>query len=365
MNVLRYAWRNLWRNSRRTGITLTAVTLTTVILIVFYALMEGWLGQSVSNATNMVVGEAQVHALEYLEDRSFFKSLEAPDKVLAAAKARGIGAAARSYGYGLVSVGTKSAGAVFWGIDPAVEKTTFDLAEQVDQGRFLPDRAVQGMILGRKLARSLNASVGSEIIVVVQAADGSLGNELYAVTGILKTIGDTIDRSAAILHRADFEELFVSGGRIHEIALNSRGRYPLEELAAEMRAALPGVDIKTWRELMPTLSDMVNLFDGAMAIFGAIFFLAGGLGVMNTMLMATYERMHEFGILKALGTSPWRIVGNMTVEALILAVIATGLGTVIGLICIYFLMEFGIDIRKFGVSSPFPGWPSIPSGGRL
>jgi len=344
---MRYAWRNLWRNKRRTGITLAAVTLNTAILIMAYALMDGMIKHSVQNATNVVLGEAQIHAEGYREDHSFYKSLPDPEIILKKATEHRIGAAPRSYGYGLVSVGAKSAGALFWGIDPAVERAVFDLADNIQFGRFLSDKPEQGIVLGKKLARSLHASIGDEIIVVVQAADGSLGNELYTIFGILKTVGDNIDRGAAILHQDDFRELFVSKGRIHEVALNTRGEMPIMELAALMATAAEGTQVKTWRELMPLLSDMVNIFDSVMLIFYAIFVLAAGLGVMNTMLMATYDRMREFGILKAIGTSPWRIIGNMAVEAFVLAVTAAAFGLVIGLAGGYYFQEVGIDTRIF------------------
>jgi ABC-type lipoprotein release transport system permease subunit len=358
--MLRFAWRNLWRNTRRTGITLAAVLLNTAILIIFYGLNEGLIQNMVRNSTQLVVGEAQAHAPGYLEDRSFYKSLDRPEERVKAMEAAGVGAAPRSFGYGLVSVGSKSAGAVFWGIDPSRERAVLDLPRHVMQGRFLADRPERGAVLGRKLARSLNAEVGSEIIVVVQAADGSLGNELYTVTGILKSAGEAIDRGAVMLHRSDFEALFVSGGRVHEIVLNAKGRVPMEELAGKARALMPGADVKTWRQLLPLLSDMLRIMDGALAVFGAIFFLAGGLGVMNTMLMATYERIREIGIQKALGATPLRIVAGVTAEALVLALAATAGGALLGLACTYYLKTVGIDTTSFAGEFTFSGMAFDP-----
>jgi ABC-type lipoprotein release transport system permease subunit len=153
---------------------------------------------AVSNATNLVVGEVQVHAQGYLADHSIYKALHEPDLILRAAKQKDVAAAPRRYGYGLVAVGTKSAGARFWGVEPAAERITFDLAHHLQEGRFLSETTQRGVVLGQKLARSLQAQIGSEIVVVVQAADGSLGNDLYTVTGILKAAGDSIDRNAAL-----------------------------------------------------------------------------------------------------------------------------------------------------------------------
>ena len=350
MNTLHYGWRNLWRNTRRTLITLAAVTLSTAILIASYGLMDGLMEHAVSNATNLVVGEVQVHASGYLVDRSIYKSLAHPELILKIARDNNIGAAPRRYGYGLVAVGTKSAGALFWGVDPVRERDTFDLAKHLSRGKFLSQTPDRTMVLGQKLARSLQAEVGSEVVVVVQAADGSLGNELFKVTGVLKDAGDSIDRNAALIHAKDFIELFVSGERVQEIALNSRGRVPIEELTRLVAQVASGQEVKNWRQLLPSVSDMVNLFDAFIWVFGLIFVLAAGMGVMNTMLMATYERMREFGIIKALGATPYRIVGDVAVEALILAGIAALVGSLLALAGSYYLQEVGLDTSKFAGS---------------
>jgi ABC-type lipoprotein release transport system permease subunit len=347
VNSLQYGWRNLWRNTRRTAITLAAVCLSTAILMASYGLMDGLMQHAVSNATNLVVGEVQIHAQGYLADHSIYKALNDPDLILQAAKQKDVAAAPRRYGYGLVAVGTKSAGARFWGVEPASERATFDLAQHLQEGRFLSETTQRGVVLGQKLARSLQAQIGSEILVVVQAADGSLGNDLYTVTGILKAAGDSIDRNAALIHAADFVELFVSGDRIHEVAFNSRGTVPLEGLTTLLSIAAPEEEIKNWRQLMPEVSDMVNLFDAFIWIFGLIFLLAAGMGVMNTMLMATYERIREFGILKALGATPWGIIRDVAAEALVLAALGTVLGTILGLAGSYYLQQVGLDLSIF------------------
>jgi len=345
--IFRMAWRNVWRNKRRTAVTVAAVGLNVAILIASTGLMEGMMENFVSNATNLVAGEVQIHMPKFLVDRSMYKSLKSPETILGRLREHGIPASARSYGFGLVAHETKSAGALFWGVNPVVEQNVFDLARHLVRGAFLAPRAEKGVVLGKKLARSLNVSVGDELVVVVQAADGSLGNDLYRVTGILKSAGNIIDRDAALLHRQDFQTLFVSGGRIHEIALNTRGAIPLETLRSLAFRSAPGAEVKTWRQLMPSLSDMVGLFDTSMWLFWMIFFLAAALGVMNTMLMATFERIREFGVLKALGTGPWRILRDVAAEAFVLALASTLAGMALGLPIAFYLQEVGLDLSMF------------------
>ena len=353
--LLRFAWRNLWRNGRRTAITLGTVALATAVLIVAGALMRGMMVGALANATNLGVGEVQAHGAGYLVDRSFYTTVRAPEAALAAAGALGAGAAPRSYGFGLVAHEARSAGALFWGVDPARERTAFDLARHVWHGTFLGDEPAGGVVLGKKLAHTLGVEVGSELVVVVQAADGSLGNELFTVTGVLEAVGETNDRSAAIVHRDDFEALFVSGGRVHEIAVNGRGRVPLDVLEARIAAAVPDADVRTWRELLPVLADMLALFDAAMWIFSGIFMVAAGLGVMNTMLMATFERIRELGVQKALGATPLRVAGDVAAESVLLAVVGSVVGTAVGVALSVWLGRHGIDTSRLGGDLSFGG----------
>lgn len=355
MQVLRHAWRNLWRNGHRTAITLTTVALATAVLVVIRALMAGMLRDAVRNATDLGTGEVQIHAPGYLRDPRLHAALPDPDAIAATARARGIAAAPRALGSALLAHGAKSAGALVWGVEPARERAASALAQHVGSGAFLPDAPARDMVLGRKLARILDADVGAEIVVVVQGADGSLGNDLFRVAGILESVGDAVDRGAALIDRADFADLFVAAGLVHEIALTSHGRLPLETVAAVAAAAAPGEDVRTWRQLLPALSDMLAMADVALWVFAGIFFVTAGLGVLNTMLMATHERVREFGLVKALGAAPARIVRDVALEALLLAVVGTTLGTVLGAGVAHGLERHGIDTSALAGDLSFAG----------
>jgi ABC-type lipoprotein release transport system permease subunit len=334
---------------------LATAGFSTAILIATFALMDGLIGHAISNITNLDVGEVQVHAPGYLADRSIYKSLSNPGAVLIAARERGVGAAPRQLGDGLVALGDKSAGAVLWGVRPSLERNAFTLASHVADGRFLADGARREIVLGSQLARSLEARVGSEIVLVVQAADGSLGNDLFTVCGILQSADEEIDRGGALMGAADFVDLFASGDRVQEIALNSKGRLPINALEQLALTADPGADVRTWRELLPTFSDMVTLFDGFIWIFGLVFGLAAGLGVMNTMLMATHERIREYGLIKALGATPGRIVRDVTVEALVLAIVGVAVGVGVGVFGALYLARTGIDTSRWAGTFSFGG----------
>jgi ABC-type lipoprotein release transport system permease subunit len=349
MKLVKISWRNLWRNSTRTNVTITAVALCIAILIIFQSLMIGLIGKAVHNTTNLVVGEVQIHAIGYLDDRSIYNSLKNVDKIRAVAKENNIGMVERSYGFGLISSGTKSAGTQFWGIDPESELKYFDFANHIDEGNFLTKTSLKKVVLGNKLARSLAAELGTELVIFVQGADGSLGNELFYVTGILGNVADNIDRGAAIILRDDFDILFSTNNLIHEIALNSKGKLEAEEIQKLMSAKAAGVAVETWKELMPTIAIMTEKMSVFMlTMFSLIFTIAASLGVMNTLVMSTYDRMKEFGIIRAIGATPWLIIRQVSLEAILLTFLASIIGTVIGLSIAIYLQVYGIDISGKG-----------------
>ena len=349
MKLVKMSWRNLWRNPTRTNVTITAVALCIAILIIFQSLIIGLIGKAVYNTTNLVIGEVQIHAAGYLDDRSIYKSLKNVEEIRVVAQENNIGMVERSYGFGLISSGTKSAGTQFWGIDPESELKYFDFANHIDEGNFLTETSLKKVVLGNKLARSLAAELGTELVIFVQGADGSLGNELFYVTGILGNIADNIDRGAAIILRDDFDILFSTNNLIHEIALNSKGKLEAEEIQKLMSVKATGAAVETWKELMPTIAIMTEKMSVFMlTMFSLIFTIAASLGVMNTLVMSTYDRMKEFGIIRAIGATPWLIIRQVSLEAILLTVLASIIGTVIGLSIAIYLQVYGIDISGKG-----------------
>ena len=349
MKITKLSWRNLWRNPTRTNVTILSVSLCIAVLIIFQSMIVGLIEKTKFTTTNLIIGEAQVHAEGYLDDRSIYKSLQNTEEIHLVAKENNIGLVERSYGFGLISSGTKSAGTQFWGINPESEPHHFDFANHIDKGNFLTNTSLKKIVLGKKLASSIAADIGTELVVFVQGADGSLGNELFYVSGILKNMADNIDRGAAMILREDFNILFSTNNLIHEIALNSKGRLESEEIQKLVSAKTTGVDVETWQQLMPTIAMMTEKMIVFMrTLFSLIFGIAASLGVMNTMIMSTYDRMREFGIIRAIGTTPWRILKQVSLEAILMTIFASIIGVVIGLSVALYFQKYGFDVSGGG-----------------
>ena len=369
MKITKLSWRNLWRNPTRTNVTILAVSLCIAVLIIFQSMIVGLIEKAKFTTTNLVIGEVQVHAEGYLDDRSIYKSLQNTEEIHLIAKENNIGLVERSYGFGLISSGTKSAGTQFWGINPESELQHFDFANHIDKGNFLTNTSLRKIVLGRKLASSIAADIGTELVVFVQGADGSLGNELFYVAGILKNMADNVDRGAAMILREDFDILFSTNNLIHEIALNSKGRFESEEIQKLLSAKTAEVDVETWQQLMPTIALLTEKMSVFMrTFFSLIFGIAASLGVMNTMIMSTYDRMREFGIIRAIGTTPWRILKQVSLEAILLTTIAAVIGAVVGLSVALYFQKYGFDVSgdgniSFGGVVMDPVWKASVSVG--
>nr|ALD83696.1 ABC transporter permease [Sorangium cellulosum] len=355
MNTFQIAFRNLRRNRTRTSISIATIGIATAVLILSNALTLGMVDDASRNVIDLGVGEAQVHAPGYLVEQSIHDSLKDPDAVLARARERGVAAAPRALAGGLLAAGDKSAGLRFWGIDPAAERELGKLPRHLRSGQFLPDTPDRRVVLGGGLARALAVGVGAEVAMVVQGLDGSVSTELLRVSGVLDNVGEAIDRGTALIDRRDFEQIFSAPGKVHEIALSTHGRMSADDLVATMSGASPGAEVKSWRALKPAVASVVDIWEGSTLILAVIFFLAAGLGVLNTMLMASYERIPEFGTIKALGATPGRIVRDVAAEAFVLAALSTALGAALGTGLAWLAETRGLDLSVLGTRFSFSG----------
>ncbi len=355
--LMRIAWRNIWRNPRRSVITLSAMTFSLTLMIVAANLMEGMNHQMVGYAADRSLGHVQAHAEHYYLDKGLYDTL--PLSILKRFKDSEFRVAPRAYAFALASLGEQSAGVRIRGIDPEQEREVTDLWKHLLQGRYLLPGEAKAVILGRKIAKSLNARVGSEIALITQAADGSLGNDLYKVVGVLKTLDDATDRTTVIMPLDDFAELVVLPGRIHELAIRTPDAMDVDLYKPGITSLLEGesCEVRTWKEIAPVLKDSLALNRAWTTIMLLIVFSIASLGILNTMLMAVFERMYELGLMLAVGLKPARMVLLILAETLMLAGISEVLGLGLGLLWSWRLKVKGWDLTGlFGEGFEYTGF---------
>jgi ABC-type lipoprotein release transport system permease subunit len=355
--LMRMAWRNIWRNPRRSLITLCAMTFSLTLMIVATNVVEGMNRQMVGYAADRSLGHVQAHAMGYYKDRGLHDTL--PLSILARFSEGEFLAAPRAYAFGLASLGEQSAGVLIRGIDPQQEREVTELWKHMLQGRYLLPGEGKAVILGRKIAKTLNARPGSEIALITQAVDGSLGNDLYQVVGVLKTLDEKTDRTTVIMSLTDFAELLVLPDRIHEVAVRTPNAMDVDRYKPRVLSLLAGTgcEVRTWKEIAPALKDALAMNEAWTTIMLVIVFSIGSLGILNTMLMAVFERMYELGLMLAVGLKPGRLVRLILMETLMLAGISEVLGISLGLLWSWRLVVKGWDLTGlFGEGFEFTGF---------
>ncbi|MGA2411695.1 MAG: ABC transporter permease, partial [Candidatus Binataceae bacterium] len=348
--LLYLAWRNLWRNPQRTLITMGAIALGYAMLLFVACLMAGLRWQMIENGTSLVMSQIQVHAPGYFPNRSIEKTLGGRTGTDVAAMFTAITAdprvfatAPRVYGYGLLSAADRSAGVELMGILPDQEQKVTTLNSKIVKGSYLTPKMPTRVAIGDELASTIGIGVGSEIVLLTQAADGSMGNDVYTVGGIFHTGLDAADRSLVLMYLPSLQVLLqLAPARIHEIGIKLNNIISAtavaDALQVQLSKTLP-VQVMAWPELAPELASYVQFNRGITFVLFFIFFLLAAIGVVNTMLMSVLKRTRELGMLMALGMGPFQVVVLIVAEALALAVASLVVGGLLGVPILWYLQE--------------------------
>jgi len=353
--LLALAWRNLWYNSRRTLIAMTAIGVGYAMLLFVACLMGGLRQQMIESGTGLILSDIEVHAPDYYPDRPIQLTLGGRKgtevgALLAATAAdpRVQAVSPRAYAYGLVSGTHQSAGVQLFGVVPDLEQKVTMLQTRMVKGAYLNDGAPKGVVMGDKLAATIGVDVGSEVVLLTPAADGSTGNDLYKVSGMFHTGLEAMDQGLVVMPLPALQDLLrLPPGRIHEVGIKLHDIATATAVAAALEAQLGKafpVRVMPWQELAPELADYVQFNRRVTFILFFIFFLSAAMGIVNTMLMAIIERTRELGMLMAVGMRPVQVVGLIVAEAGSLAAASLILGATLGIPLLWYLQVHGLNL---------------------
>jgi ABC-type lipoprotein release transport system permease subunit len=327
-------------------VTVTAMGFAGGVMIVYASLLEGVVDVIERNAIDMRIGDIQIHADGYRDEPDLYTYLPDPAATLAALDTAGFAAAPRLYGFGLGATDANAGGVTLIGLDLVREPTVTQMARHLHKGSWLAPDDPTGVVIGYRLARSLDAEIGAELIVLSQGADGSMANDLFVVRGVLKTVGGAIDGGGVLMAEGAFRRLMGFPEGVHEIAVVRGDRaIALDEAAATVAALAPaGSDVRTWRQIAPVVARMLDTSEASLIILLLIAYTAIGMVTLNAMLMSVFERMREFGVMKALGVTPGQVVSLVMIEAAIQTGIACAMAAAIGVPVSLYYAVHGVDL---------------------
>ncbi len=350
MRIVWLTLRNLLRNRRRSLITLSSVVIGCASLIFVWGFIDGINTQMIDNSTGYVSGHIKIHRSGFHESKELNIAIDQQSPIAETlSKENAIaGFAPRLEGFALASVGEKSRMVQTIGVDPAKEPTVTQIKQAIVAGRYLQADATNEVVLGDDALTAFEASVGDEIVLITQAADGSIGADRFQVVGSFNTGIEVMDRNLAYIPLAGAQELFSLWGRVTAWAIKLEDRNQVDATTASLKQQLEGeYEVLSWQEMMPSMLQMLEFHEAVAYVVLFVVFMVVTAGIANTILMSVMERTREFGVMMALGTQRNQILTLVLSESVLIGVVGIVLGSLAGGSINAYFADTGMDLGRY------------------
>ena len=363
---IQLAWRNVWRNPRRTAVILTAVVIGVWSMVFLGALMRGIVRGMIENGINTLTGDVQIHERHYIQDPSVnhrIRDVDAIRSVLESALPPHSHTSARVRIEAVAANARHNLGVTLVGIDPTDEARVSFIGDAVVQGRYLAPDDDDAILIGRALAQRFETRLGRKLILMAQDTRGEIASRAFRIRGIYRAEMAATEKTFVFVTRKSAQQMLAMDDSVSEIAV----ALPAHDLAPSIAHRLQGlldnpsepIVVRSWRQALPLLDSYLGIYDNFILIWFVVVFVAMGFGIVNTTLMAVFERMREFGLLKALGMRPRRIVRGILTESLFILIIGMLLGDLLGLASCLALSIHGIDLSALAAGVEYAGMARI------
>lgn len=361
-NLPSMAWRNIWRNKRRTGVTLFGIAFGTMLAVLFTGIGDSSWTDMINLAARMGGGHITVQHKDYLDSPSLGKTVRGADelaqKLLARSDVERV--AARITGNAMLSTANENTGAIFIAFDPRKEDArTLSVFNSVSKGRMFNEPDEKGIIVGQKLAEKLGADLGRKIVYTLTDKHGEMVSGLARVSGIVSSGSPSLDAHLALLPIDTVrKEVGFSADEVTQIALFLKDHRLAKELSARLKPTFgPTTTAVTWRESQPGLAGFISMKISGTVFFEVLIMILVAAGIFNTLFVSVMERLREFGIMMAIGFSPRKLFGLVMWESLWVAVAGLVAAVVFTALPYYLGNTYGIDFSKMtgGQSSEISG----------
>ncbi|MDH4207460.1 MAG: ABC transporter permease [Anaerolineae bacterium] len=339
--LLRMSWRNVWRNWRRTIIAVIAISLGLVLLLVFDGLMGGAEQGMYGNVVKLQGGNVQIHAPGYREKANRLPLLPLSDSEAvvqaALAQPRVVGASRRINSGGMVSSHEGTFPVAIIGIEPELEAPVGLLADNIAAGRYLTAQDGDQLLVGQALADRLEVGVGDRVTLIGRAPHEQMRRRTMTIVGIYDLGIDEVEKGLVYISLAEAQALYNLRDQATEVNVVLRSIGQEEHVVAALSAELPGVEVDPWYVTDPTTKQTMEMEKGIMSLFGLVILVIAGVGILNLLLMAVFERTREIGILAAIGMKRWETMVLFLLEGTFIGLLGALAGCVVGgLINLYF-----------------------------
>jgi putative ABC transport system permease protein len=354
------AWRNIWRNPRRTAVILTAVVIGVWSMVFLGALMRGVVQGMIQNGIKTLTGHVQVHQIEYSQDPSVEHRIRGVKRIKAAIAGQLPAHSSLSCRVRVNAVASNArhnGGVTLVGIDPQDEARVSFIGSSIAQGRYLQPDDDDAILIGRALAERFETRLGRKLILMAQDTTGRIASRAFRIRGIFRAEMEATEKNFVFVTRRAAQKMLGMDDAVSEIAIVLPAHGQAADVAQRLQQLFAGRDIvvTTWRQALPLLNSYLSLYNNFILIWFVVVFVAMAFGIVNTTLMAVFERMREFGLLKALGMRPRRIVRGILTESFFILVGGMALGDLLGLTTCWGFSIKGIDLSALAQGVEYAG----------
>lgn len=347
--LLKLAWRNIWRNKRRSLVVLGSVIIGIIAVLFMNGFMNGMLNQMLSNQISTNISHIQIHKKGFNDNKviqnhipdadAVEKKLSDNPDIKAFSK--------RVITFGLISSATNSSGVYINGIIPDKEKEVSIIFRQIVEGHYFTGDKRE-IVIGGKLADKLEVGLGDKVVIMSNTPDGTIGSDVFRVAGIYKSFSSEFDKSFIYIPLETAQSMLNINNRIFEFAVVANDYKKIELVKSSIKSGLnDNYEVMSYKDLLPFLVYQIDLSKESMWIFNLIIELALIFGIINSMLMAVFERINEIGVLMSIGMKNIKIFFMILLEGLVIGIIGTVVGLISGFLIMLPLESSGINFAIY------------------
>lgn len=357
--LIKLAWKNILRNKRRTLLAATAISIGLAALIFVDAYMIGMKKNMIKTATASFIGDAQIHREGFRDEQEATLTIQEIESITRKLAKESIVHyfTRRTYASGMIrSAANMNRGIILVGIFPGTERFLSQIDDTIIAGNYFKGDTENDIVLGSKLAEILEVEVGDRVPVTVPQADGGEFSQVgFRVSGIFEFADERMNSGMAFVRIHKAQEMLGIGNDVHEIAI----KFTSTEISLDKDMPfwdtydIHGNEVVSWTDILPQIKTLFEISNYSKYIMGFILFIVVAFGIVNTLFMSLYERMFEFGVLRAVGTRPFGMARLILFEAGALAVVSIAIGVILGSLITGTLAHFGINftgIEMMGVT---------------